>query len=58
MEIWYDGSTCHIGEYAITGNYDDGYNVYQSDDLEEYDEAEVLFSDKSFEDCVVWCLNS
>lgn len=53
MEIWYDGGICHIGEYCIYGTYEEGYDVYK-----EYDEDDILYSDKSFENCVVWCLNS
>lgn len=30
MEIWYDCGVCHIGEYSIAGNYDDGYTVWKT----------------------------
>lgn len=55
MEIWYDCGVCHIGEYSIAGNYDDGYTVWKTEDGEDSD---TLYSHISFESCVVWCLNS
>ena len=55
MEIYYDCGVCHIGEYSIAGNYDDGYTVWRTEDGED---SETLYDDISFEKCVVWCLNS
>lgn len=43
-----------IDEYSIAGNYDDGYTVY----LTSEEDGDTLYSDISFEKCVVWCLNS
>lgn len=55
MEIRLECGQFIIGEYAIAGNYDDGYTVWRADDGED---SETLFDSISFEDCVVWCLNS
>lgn len=48
----YDGKF-EINGYTITGNADDGYDVYYGDN--EYD---TDFSSYDFEECVVWCMNS
>lgn len=42
-----------IGEYCIAGNYDDGYTVWKADDGEDSD---TLYSDISFEKCMLWCI--
>ena len=59
-EIWYDGPVCHIGEYCITGNVDDGYTVFSAKEFEETGDAKTLYGDEDtdFESAVVWCLNS
>ena len=59
MEIWYDGPICHIGEYCIAGNVDDGYTVFK-EPYDENDDPETLYGDEDtdFESAVVWCLNS
>ena len=44
-----------IGDYSIVGNYDDGYTVFETVKGEDSD---TLYSHRSFEKCVVWCLNS
>ena len=44
-----------VGEYSITGNFDDGYVVWNTKDGEDSD---ALYNSISFENCVVWCLNS
>lgn len=49
------GGQWQIGEYSISGNYDDGYTVWKTQDGEDSD---TLFENMSFECCVVWCLNS
>jgi hypothetical protein len=55
MEISLECGQFIIGEYSIAGNYDDGYTVWRTDDGEDSD---TLYENISFEDCVVWCLNS
>ena len=42
-----------IGEYSISGSFDDGYVVFNTEA-----DGDVLYSSMSFEECVVWCLNS
>lgn len=55
MEIYLIDGRFIIGEYSIAGNYDDGYTVWKNDDGEDSD---TLYENTSFENCVVWCLNS
>lgn len=55
MEIYLIDGQFHIGEYSIAGNYDDGYTVWKTEDGEDSD---ILYDNISFENCVVWCLNS
>ena len=40
-------------EYVIKGNFDDGYVVYS---YEDEDETEALYSSKSLDNCLCWCL--
>lgn len=54
-EIILDCGQFHIGDYSIAGNVDDGYTVWKTDDGEDSD---TLFDSISFEECVVWCMNS
>lgn len=53
--IYLNGGQFCINEYSIAGNYDDGYTVWKT---EEGEDSETLYSNLSFEACVVWCLNS
>ena len=55
VEIYMDCGQFIIGEYSIAGNYEDGYTVWRTEDGED---SETLFENISFENCVVWCLNS
>ena len=49
-----EGSRFVIGDYAICGNEDDGYTVWNYDNGED---SETLYENASFEACVTWCLN-
>lgn len=42
-----------VGEYSIAGSFEDGYVVFNTEA-----DGDVLYSSMSFEECVVWCLNS
>lgn len=44
-----------LNGYGVAGNVDDGYTVWREADGEDGD---TLYDDKSFERCLVWCLNS
>ena len=55
MEIRLEEGKFIIGEYSIAGNYEDGYTVWRTDNGEYSD---TLYENISFENCVVWCLNS
>ena len=49
-----EGSWFVIGNYAICGDEDDGYIVWDYDNGED---SETLYESASFEACVAWCLN-
>lgn len=55
MAISLNDGVFTVGEYSIAGNYDDGYTVWKTEDGEDSD---TLYDNLSFEQCVVWCLNS
>ena len=55
MSISLNDGVFTVGEYSIAGNYDDGYTVWKTEDGEDSD---TLYDNLSFEQCVVWCLNS
>jgi hypothetical protein len=55
MEIYLNDGLFIIGEYSIAGNYEDGYTVWKTEDGED---SNTLYDNKSFEACIVWCLNS
>lgn len=42
-----------VGDYMITGDIDDGYEVYANTDPNE-----ILYSSTDFESCLVWIMNS
>jgi hypothetical protein len=44
-----------VGEYTIAGSYEDGYTIWRTDEGEDSD---ALYESNSFEDCIVWCINS
>ena len=49
-----EGSWFVIGDYAICGDEDDGYIVWDYDNGED---SKTLYESASFEACVTWCLN-
>ena len=55
VSLWENdnGLDRYYSSYVVTGNQEDGYDVYA-----QYDEDECLYSDNSFERCLVWILNS
>lgn len=55
MEIRLENGEFVIGDYIITGDYTEGYQVWK---LNEEEKLEALYNNVSFEHCVVWCLNS
>lgn len=55
MAISLNDGVFTVGEYSIAGNYDDGYTVWKTEDGED---SNTLYNNLSFEQCVVWCLNS
>ena len=55
MEITLECGQWQINGYAIAGNEDDGYTVWNAEDGED---SETLYANSSFERCVVWCMMS
>ena len=49
-----DGSW-FVNGFGIAGNPDDGYTVWRED---EGMDSDTLYESRSFEKCVVWCMNS
>ena len=55
MEIRLENSDFVIGDYIISGDCQEGYQVWKRNEEEK---LEALYNNFSFEACVVWCLNS
>ena len=55
MEIRLEYGDFVIGDYIISGDYQEGYQVWERN---EEGKLEALYNNFSFEACVVWCLNS
>lgn len=55
MEIRLEDGHFVIGDYIISGDCQEGYQVWERN---EEGKLEALYNNFSFEACVVWCLNS
>lgn len=55
MEIRLEAGDFVIGDYIISGDCKEGYQVWERN---EEGKLEALYNNFSFEACVVWCLNS
>ena len=48
--------------YAIMGNPEDGYDIYEenvyAENEEEHTEISPVYSNVDFESCLMWCFNS
>lgn len=55
MEIRLEAGDFVIGDYIISGDCQEGYQVWERN---EEGKLEALYNNFSFEACVVWCLNS
>lgn len=55
MEIRLEAGDFVIGDYIISGDCQEGYQVWKRN---EEGKLETLYNNFSFEACVIWCLNS
>lgn len=55
MEIRLEAGDFVIGDYIISGDCQEGYQVWERN---EEGKLEALYNNFSFEACVIWCLNS
>ena len=53
LDITLYDSEWEVGDYMITGSYEDGYQVYKKLLPEN-----VVFESNDFESCLVWIMNS
>lgn len=56
--VWFDGSRWHVEGYIILGDKEQGYDVCEECDDDEFEDAEVLETFDDFESAMVWCFNS